>query len=79
MALAVGAPVADGVPHGVERLFVRGGGTGHKAGKTAHIKILQFWDQVVAFAHFLRIKPPGGNVNCRERIGVENCPRLWYD
>ena len=49
VALAVRAPVADGLPHGMERLFIRGSGTGHKAGKTAHIKILQFWDQVVSF------------------------------
>ena len=36
VALAVGAPVADGVPHGPQGLFVGGGGAGDKAGKTAH-------------------------------------------
>ena len=38
VALTVGAPVADHVPHGAERVLVRGGGAGHKAGKTAHSK-----------------------------------------
>ena len=53
LPLAVGAPVADGVAHGPQGRFVRGGGAGHKAGKTAHRIILQFHGCVIKKVYLL--------------------------